>query len=281
MKKRKDQLTQRVRFREDLVQESPVKKSFLKELEGVIKIGDFFCPMVPPRNSWRFNSAQTANPKSHISVNFVFRRLKDSLRFDSGCPILSKDHGVLELEHVKHSDLERAPSPNVKCTKCLALGHFSRNCRGQIRCWGCYNYGHMRRFYLQWRLCHHSYWAPKHNIASNGGSNERCLQQCTRPDGEEDPLAQNGNTYPFEGPVVPGNPELANNLAEQFLNQLQNLEVHQVQHNPQPDHTCNTGSIVQSSNSAFNSQGPHFVLGPHTRQGMETVILPADRQSHQ
>jgi hypothetical protein len=121
MKKRKDQLTQRVRFREDLVQESPVKKSFLKELEGVIKIGDFFCPMVPPRNSWRFNSAQTANPKSHISVDFVFRRLKDSLRFDSGCPILSMDHGVLELEHVKHSDLERAPSPNVKCTRCLAL----------------------------------------------------------------------------------------------------------------------------------------------------------------
>jgi hypothetical protein len=80
---------------------------------------------------------------------------------------------------------------------------------------------------------------------------------------------------------VPGDPELVNNLAEQFLNQLQNLEVHQVQHNPQPDHTCNTGSIVQSSNSAFNSQGPHFVLGPHTRREMETVILPADRQSHQ
>ncbi|GJN28066.1 hypothetical protein PR202_gb16147 [Eleusine coracana subsp. coracana] len=77
---------------------------------------------------------------------------------------------------------------------------------------------------------------------------------------DEDPPPHNGNPHPFHGPVVPGEQHLVEQLADQFM---QNMEAEQqpMQMN-QPDQASNAGSVTQELQHEAQLQPDQLVQGP-------------------
>lgn len=79
------------------------------------------------------------------------------------------------------------------------------------------------------------------------------------PGDEEDPPPFNGNPHPYHGPIVPGEQELVQHLADQAVQQLI-PEQQPMQVDPQPDQASNAGSVTQGSEQDI--QITQFTIGP-------------------
>jgi hypothetical protein len=125
-RKKRGPSAKRVSFSKQIVQDSPVKKFKPQELNDVIKIGTFFCPLEPTPSPRKTNKVLKFNflPLVDIPVKEVFGRI----------------HGNLQKiqAHPRHNRVPRSENriggsgANLACSRCLAPGHNVRDCRGHL-----------------------------------------------------------------------------------------------------------------------------------------------------
>jgi hypothetical protein len=66
-----------------------------------------------------------------------------------------------------------------KCHKCLSMTHTIVNCTNKIRCWDCFNYGHIAKDYLKKKSTSQQQWVPKQKALDLLGRDLR--SQSTQP----------------------------------------------------------------------------------------------------
>jgi hypothetical protein len=179
-KAKRKMATKKVSFHRKLVQDSPMHKSRPRELSSVIKIGDIFCPFTSsPRTafgrhsvSWERNwNSEPSSSHSHeaktldVSVHGVFQNLKRDLCINNHSAQVAISQPPKQLIDGHPPQCERfnfSPNPATRfCFKCLSPEHLVKECRGEIRCVYCFNYGHRARFCAKRRSDLKYKWAVK------------------------------------------------------------------------------------------------------------------------
>ncbi|TVU24840.1 hypothetical protein EJB05_27300, partial [Eragrostis curvula] len=197
----KDKAKKRVSFSRKLVQDSPPLKSKPQELQSVIKIGQFYCPL-QNGNHWILGSysslastdsiraelapigssavpsvlgvhgysqtGQQVNQKEiQIPVSRVFQNLKSNLCIDNlvGQPGYNAEHAhMLVKAPIRGNRVSHCINSNfLFCTNCLGRGHSVRDCKEKIRCLFCFDYGHRAKHCFKRRRNTLCKWARKPN----------------------------------------------------------------------------------------------------------------------
>jgi hypothetical protein len=152
-----------VSFVPKLVQDSPKTKFVPSELNSCVKLGKFSCninsSVFPKPNAAQAGPNSNSNSNSaSIAASLVFGRLKRQL----GMPTLLEGvdtHDGCSSSSTQPGVLVKTPS----CPRCLGPGHLVRDCPSPVRCWHCFNYGHVKKSCLRWRMSTKSKWTVKKN----------------------------------------------------------------------------------------------------------------------
>lgn len=142
-------------FAPKLIQDSPQFKSNPRELKQTIKLGAFDCNIQSEKVTMFGSTKQRPQQRDPISVGKIFTGIKDGLHVSQSQP-----NQVQLVSNIAGFGLARAIREHL-CYRCLAPGHNVRDCKEQIRCWCCYNYGHRKRECTKWRSFRRIKWAPR------------------------------------------------------------------------------------------------------------------------
>jgi hypothetical protein len=139
----------------------PLAPSVPTELNSCVKFGKFSCninssscPKLTSAQACSSNSKLNSN-SSPIAARLVFGRLKQQL----GMPSL---HEAVD-DHDEPSHMPDQPRlvKDLSCSRCLGLGHLVSGCSSPVRCWHCFNYGHIKKSCLQWKASARRKWTQK------------------------------------------------------------------------------------------------------------------------
>jgi hypothetical protein len=157
-----------VSFVHNLVQDSPKIKSTPRELASSLKFGDFSCSINSSKTS-EFRPTQVGSSllKSNLNSNslviassMVFGRLKGQLSVPSLHERVANNDDTL---HASAPSLDAADK-TLSCPRCMGSGHLVRDCSSPVRCWFCFNYGHVKKFRLRRKVSVARKWILKKTL---------------------------------------------------------------------------------------------------------------------
>lgn len=120
----------RVHFAKEIVQIPPKSKA---KQPVILKFRDFSvnCATI---------SSTTSNNRFSVLGNFLDQTQTESVNQTVANGPASPVAAPSDLPSFEDQII-----PGPVCARCLAVGHFRRNCVSKIRCKSCYNYGHVSR----------------------------------------------------------------------------------------------------------------------------------------
>ena len=102
----------------------------------MIKFGSLCCALPSP--------IDCLAPSVFIDVNFDFHLERRVLRDSFSLPIHVYDP-VQAANSSEASKLHSNSNSLLGYSRCLAVGHLRSECRNEVRCLACHNYGHVQR----------------------------------------------------------------------------------------------------------------------------------------
>ncbi|CAN6310162.1 unnamed protein product [Urochloa humidicola] len=144
-----------VSFRTRIVQPSPIKKSEPAELQSLIKIGMFYCPLASPALPLFCGNFQNPKVQTQIPATRVFTRLKTDLQAGQSAHA-SSGPASPDAPNFNPSTV----TASKVCSRCLAIGHHVSDCVNAIRCRWCFDYDHKAHTCLKRRSFLKKKWVP-------------------------------------------------------------------------------------------------------------------------